>query len=57
MEKEKHHDVAGNEQLENSDFIYAPSLLNNYVPILFRISRGRAQLHHARPLPGMSGNE
>jgi hypothetical protein len=24
MEKEKHHDTAGNEQLENSDFIYAP---------------------------------
>ena len=25
MEKEKYHDVAGNEQLENSDFIYAPA--------------------------------
>ncbi|MDD2659285.1 MAG: hypothetical protein PHY54_06320 [Methylococcales bacterium] len=25
MEKEKHYDAAGNEQLENSDFIYAPA--------------------------------
>ena len=37
MEKEKHHGAAGNEELENSDFIYASASAKHCVPILFRI--------------------